>query len=210
MNYSTLEASKMTDLITVKIFSCMGVLSLIAELCCHIVIYKKKTNIESRAQVYEVRGNKIVSQMRHQRNVVSILGHFLTFSIIFGHYIIFASAYFIVPETLLLRIQCILHFLDPCLIFFLCPLIETMSSGTLRDNLFSRPQLWWMWIGMLYLSVSNKWWINTRNVETDCVCAGMQQVKETLRHGSMLAPSSGKEKQQVKMRSTFRELGHIH
>ena len=142
MNYSTLEASKMTDLITVKIFSCMGVLSLIAELCCHIVIYRKKTNIESRAQVYEVRGNQIVSQMRHQRNVVSILGHFLTFSIIFGHYIIFASAYFIVPETLLLRIQCILHFLDPCLIFFLCPLIETMSSGTLRDNLFSRPQLW--------------------------------------------------------------------
>ena len=143
MKYSTLEASKLADLITVKIFSSFSILILITELCCHIVIYNKKTNIESRAQVYEIRGNQLVSQMRHHRNVVSILGHFLTFSIILSHYIIFASAFYIVPDTtLLLRIQCFLHFLDPCIIFFICPFIETMSSGTLRDNLFSGPQLW--------------------------------------------------------------------
>ena len=143
MNFSTLESAKFSKLIAVKLTVCLSVLSLIAELCCHIVIYKKKTNIESRAQVYEIRGNQLVSQMRHQRNVVSILGHFLTFSIILGRYIIFASTLYIgTDETLLIRIESLVHFLDPCVIFFLCPFIETVSSGTLRENLFSVPQLW--------------------------------------------------------------------
>ena len=143
MNFSILESSRFTDLISVKLSVSLSVLSLIAELCCHILIYRKKTYIESRAQVYEIRGHQFVSQMRHQRNVVSILGHFLTFSIILGRYIIFASAFYLgSDETLLMRIESFVHFLDPCIIFFVCPFIETVSSGTLRDNLFSVPQLW--------------------------------------------------------------------
>ena len=143
MKFSPLQWSKFADLIVVKMVACLSVLSFIAELCCHIVIYKKKTKIESRAQVYEIRGSRLVSQMRHQRNVVSILGHFLTFSVIFGRYLIFVTTLYIVTdETIFTRIQVLLLFLDPCIVFCVCPFIETMSSSTLRGSLFSVPQLW--------------------------------------------------------------------
>ena len=141
INFSLLEMS--TFSVTIKIVTCLSVLSLTAELCCHIVIYKKKTNIESRAQVYEVRGYQLVSQMRHQRNMVSIFGHFLTFSVILGRNIAFVIIVYIVTDvTLLLRMQSLLIFLDPCIVFGVCPFIETMSSSSLRNSLFSLPQLW--------------------------------------------------------------------
>ena len=134
--------SKIPNLFTIKIATFLGVFSLLAELCCQILIYVKKTKIESRAQVYEMRGNQLVSHMRHQRNVVSILGHSLTFSVIFGRYLVFVTTYYIVTDkTLLINIQGLFFFMDPCLVFFICPLIETVTSSTLRDSLFTFPQL---------------------------------------------------------------------
>ena len=59
----------------------MTTVSMICESLAHILIFSKKTSIESRAQVYEIRGNRLVCEMRHQRNVVSVLGHFFSFSI---------------------------------------------------------------------------------------------------------------------------------
>ena len=39
---------------------------------------KPRIQIESRANVYEIRGNHLVIRQRHHRNVVSALGHFLS------------------------------------------------------------------------------------------------------------------------------------
>ena len=135
---SSKDVSKFADYSASKIFTCLYVLSSIAELGSHILIYVKKTQIESRAQVYEIRGNQLVSQMRHQRNMVSIFGHFLTFSVILARNMVFVINFYIVTDgTLLIKINCLLHFMDPCIVFFICPLIETLTSSTLRDSLFS-------------------------------------------------------------------------
>ena len=141
MPISFKDMSKFGDLFTCRLFTFLSVLSLITELYCHILIYKKKTIIESRAQgeqVYEIRGSQLVSRMRHQRNVVSILGHTLTFSVIFGRNLVFVTTYYLVTdETLLLRMHSIMQFMDPCIVFCICPFIENLSSSTLRDSLFS-------------------------------------------------------------------------
>ena len=108
------DISKFADLFTCQIFTCLSVFSLFAELCCHILIYEKKTRIESRAQVYEIRGNQLVSQMRHQRNMVSIFGHLLTFSVMLGRNLVFVITFYIVTdETQLLRLHCLVEFMDP-------------------------------------------------------------------------------------------------
>ena len=134
--------SNFTELFTVKTVTFLSVFSLIAESCCQILIYVKKITIESRAQVFEMRGNQLVSHMRHQRNVVSIWGHFLTFSVILGRYMVFVTAFYLVTdETMLVTIQGLFFFMEPCIVFFLCPLIETVTSSTLRDSLFTFPQL---------------------------------------------------------------------
>ena len=139
MPISSTDVSNFADLYASKIFTCLGGLSSIAELGCHILIYVKKTCIESRAQVYEIRGNQLVSQMRHQRNMVSIFGHFLTFSVILVRNMVYPINFYIfTDETFLVKINCLLHFMDPCIIFFVCPLIETLTSSTLRDCLFHR------------------------------------------------------------------------
>ena len=142
MPISATDMSKFGDLFICRLFTCLSILSLMTELCCHIVIYVKKTTIESRAQVYEIRGSQLVSHQRHQRNVVSIFGHTLTFSIILGRNLVFVITYYILTdEALLLRIQCFVHILDPCIVFCICPFIQTLSSSTLLDSLFSFPQL---------------------------------------------------------------------
>ena len=43
---------------------CCMMLSLFAELCVHMAIFIKKTKIETRAEVYEFRGARIVSRYR--------------------------------------------------------------------------------------------------------------------------------------------------
>ena len=39
-------------------------------LCFHLCILVKQTRIESRATVYIVKNDRLVSRMRHQRNVI--------------------------------------------------------------------------------------------------------------------------------------------
>ena len=39
-------------------------------LCFHLSILVKQTRIESRATVYIVKNDRLVSRMRHQRNVI--------------------------------------------------------------------------------------------------------------------------------------------
>ena len=41
---------------------CCMMVSLFAELCVHMAIFAKQTRIETRAEVYEIRGTRIVSR----------------------------------------------------------------------------------------------------------------------------------------------------
>ena len=57
--------------------------SLFAELCVHMAIFAKKTRIETRAEVYEIRGTKIVSRWQVKIEllispVISFTQHIIT------------------------------------------------------------------------------------------------------------------------------------
>ena len=89
----------------------------------------------------ETRGQRIVSHMRHQRNVVSALGHLLTFAFTLSQQFMFTLGIFLIPDDPLFeKLQCLSFFLTPCTYFVLFPLIETLSSDGLRGSLFSLPR----------------------------------------------------------------------
>ena len=50
---------------------CCMMLSLFAELCVHVAIFVKKTKIETRAEVYEIRGERIISRQAHSVEPIS-------------------------------------------------------------------------------------------------------------------------------------------
>ena len=72
--------------------------------------------------------------MRHQRNVVSTLGHFLTFMISITQHLFTVAGFLVFPESVDM-IKCLWFFVVPCIHFSLCPLIETLCSPTLRETL---------------------------------------------------------------------------
>ena len=89
----------------------------------------------------DIRGQRIVSHMRHQRNVVSALGHLLTFAFTLSQQFMFTIGIFLIPDDPLFeKLQCLIFFLTPCTYFVLFPLIETLSSDGLRGSLFSLPR----------------------------------------------------------------------
>ena len=115
----------------------LTILSLTGELIAHMFIYVRQSKIENRAQVYEIRGNHLVCQMRHQRNVISALGHFFSFAVSMTQRIIFAiSLYYFEDDTIVVLARLSI-FLLPCINFFVHPLIETISSHTLRGSIFT-------------------------------------------------------------------------
>ena len=116
----------------------MTTVSMICESLAHILIFSKKTSIESRAQVYEIRGNRLVCEMRHQRNVVSVLGHFFSFSISLIQVIILAVGIYTLEESIL-TVAKLMAFHLPCIKFFVHPLIETLSTHNLRRSMLSMP-----------------------------------------------------------------------
>ena len=118
---------------------CMSLttVGIIAELFAHICIYIKKGNVENRAQVYEIRGNKLVCEQRHQRNVVSALGHFLSFLLSMTQRIIITLSLYINDDAAIVVLARLTHYMLPCINFFVHPLIETMSSHHLRGSLFT-------------------------------------------------------------------------
>ena len=116
----------------------MTTVSMICESLAHILIFSKKTSIESRAQVYEIRGNRLVCEMRHQRNVVSVLGHFFSFSISLIQVIILAVGIYTLEESIL-TVAKLMAFHLPCIKFFVHPLIETLSTHNLRQSMLSMP-----------------------------------------------------------------------
>ena len=116
---------------------CLTTLSIFSEFLAHIWILVMQTNIESRAQVYEIRGNRLVCQMRNQRNVVSALGHFLSFAVSITQRIIFTVALYAIEDDTVVMLARLLMFLLPCINFFVHPFIETMSTYNLHHSLFT-------------------------------------------------------------------------
>ena len=51
-----------SDQLFPKLSMCCMMFSLFAEMCAHMAIFVKKTKIETRAEVYEIRGARIVSR----------------------------------------------------------------------------------------------------------------------------------------------------
>ena len=125
------------NLIIGNICMILTTLSITGELIAHMFIYVRQTKIENRAQVYEIRGNHLVCQMRHQRNVISALGHFFSFAVSMTQRIIFAiSLYYFEDDTIVVLAR-LSFFLLPCINFCVHPLIETISSHDLRGSIFT-------------------------------------------------------------------------
>ena len=144
-NYCANKPFSMTGhsaLISLNVSIFIAMICLIIEFFCQVAIFLKRTKIELKAEVFEVRGQVIVSRMRHQRNVVNVLGHLLTFLFHFGqHLTMVIGVYLFTDGSLLEKIQCSFFFLVPCIYFVIYPLIETLSSDNLRETLFSFPQI---------------------------------------------------------------------
>lgn len=144
-NYCASKPFSMTGhsaLISLKIAILISLISLTLEFFCQVAIFVKRTKIELKAEVYHIKGQVIISRMRHQRNVITCLGHLLTFILHFGQQLLIGIGLSLIPDgSLFEKIQCSYFFLVPCIYFVLYPLIETLSSDNLRETLFSFPQI---------------------------------------------------------------------
>ena len=134
---TTFDPDKIHYLIIGNSCLMLTTLSITAELIAHMFIYVRQTKIENRAQVYEIRGNQLVCQTRHQRNVVSALGHFLSFAVSMGQRIVFGISLYSYYDDTFAVLARLLFFLLPCFNFCIHPLIETMSSHNLRGSIFA-------------------------------------------------------------------------
>ena len=99
-----------------------------------------------RATVFEVRDNQLVpNHQRHQRNVVSALGHFLSFATCMVQLGLWIPAYYFLSDGPLMNLRSLNTFLMPSFNFCVYPLIQTLFSENVRNSLFS---LNWMRQGM--------------------------------------------------------------
>ena len=127
--------------IYIKLYILGTVLSHFVEFGVYIAILIKQSKIESSASsVYILKNNQCVSNRRHQRNMVSALGHFssciisiiITLTFVFPPIMIFLVG--VPPNSRL--ISHFIAFSFPTINFFVYPLIETMCTENLRNNLF--------------------------------------------------------------------------
>ena len=124
------------NIFSVNSCMCLTTISIIGEFVAHMFIFTKISSIESRAEVYEIRGNRLVCHSRHQRNVVSALGHFFSFVVSMLYQIFIFIAIYTINDPIL-TIAKFVSFLVPCIKFFIHPLIETLSTHNLRQSIFS-------------------------------------------------------------------------
>ena len=125
----------------IKAYILGTVLSHFVEFGIYIAILIKQTKIESNAStVYIFKDKKCVSSSRHTRNVVSALGHFVSCIIS-----ITVTLTFVAPPAFMVLISgpsdppliCdFIVFSFPTINFVVYPLIETMCTENLRNNLF--------------------------------------------------------------------------
>ena len=118
------------------VYGILAIICLVLEMGCHIIVLFKQTRIETRASVYILKDNRVVSNQRHNRNIVSTLGHFASFMISMAQlFLLFYSLYFFVEdEEIMSKMRTLTMFLSPATEFLLYPLIETIFSERLRST----------------------------------------------------------------------------
>ena len=123
------------DLAVFKLMMLCTVPVLIGEMCCHIAIFAKQWQIESRATVYVIKNNRLVSRQRHHRNVVSATGHVVSFVVSIAETTLLIKAFYFLSdsEETFVMIRNINMFLIPSIYFVVYPFIQTIFSDTLRD-----------------------------------------------------------------------------
>ena len=119
------------------VYGIFAIASLVSEMGCHLTILFRQTRIESRANVYVLKDNKVVSNQRHHRNIVSALGHFATFIICMAQLFLLMNTFyfFIENEEILVTMRSLNMLFIPAIEFFIYPLIETIFSERLRGTL---------------------------------------------------------------------------
>ena len=109
---------------------------LFAVLILNSIIIVKHTKIESRATVHVISGHFTFNR-GHERNVVSVMGHFLSHVATFAYAVMVLLALNFLSDTVIAAtIREISVFLIPCVNFYLYPFIETLFTGNLRASLF--------------------------------------------------------------------------
>ena len=112
-----------------------AILSRVLELGVHITILIKQTQIESRAEVYVIKGNMVVCGQRHQRNIVSAFGHFLSFLLSICHLFVIPVLFCVNYNSSGPSYVCnLMTFLFPSFNFSIYPLIETVFSDNLMNT----------------------------------------------------------------------------
>ena len=71
---------------------------LVSGMACHLIILFKQTRIESAAGVYMLKNNRVVSSRRHQRNIVSFMGHFVSFILTILQFALLLNTYYFFVE----------------------------------------------------------------------------------------------------------------
>ena len=86
-----------------------------------------------------MRGGRLVSRQRHQRNVVSVFGHFVNFVFSLVQSLgLFTGFYFLSgSDETAAMIRDLTAFFIPSYLFCVCPLIETLLSENLRESLLT-------------------------------------------------------------------------
>ena len=103
----------------------------------YAAIFIKQLILEAQSNVHIERNIQVVSRGRHQRNVISAIGHFVSFIVSCSETtLLYLALYFFpVTEKTLVTLQNLITFFFPCMNFVIYPLIETMCSQNLRDTL---------------------------------------------------------------------------
>lgn len=118
-----------------KVYLLCAILSRVLELGVHITILVKQTQIESRAEVYVIKGNMVVCGQRHQRNIVSAFGHFLSFLLSICHLFVIPVLFCVNYNSSGPSYVCnLMTFLFPSFNFSIYPLIETVFSDNLMNT----------------------------------------------------------------------------
>ena len=138
---TSFPSDMINEIIVFKIYVTIFMIpSLIAEMCSHITILVKQTRIENKATVYMVKNNQRISRQRHHRNVISAVGHFLSFALnLFETFLHINALYFFFDLETVTLIRNLNFFFLPSIKFAIYPLVETLFSETLCNSLL--PQI---------------------------------------------------------------------
>ena len=135
---TTFEPEIAREMLFMKVETVWFTVSFFLEFVTHISIFIKQTEIESRATVFELRGGRLVSKQRHQRNIVSMIGHFVQclLNIVLKIGLFTGFNFLSLDDKTSTMIRDLTAFFIPSYFFCIYPVIETFLSENLRGSLF--------------------------------------------------------------------------